>query len=296
MPQSIEQKLTASERKLTANSVTLHNDIANRNTTKPTHASYANNDKGASVKPVIIIKPKSKQTSKTTFEELSQKINRTDLNVCGTWNARDGAVVLCCQNPTETLKAKQIVVEKLGNSYDVILPKLKSPRVRITNIASDIPNDQIVNELKKHNELITGMDLKLITVILRKLHSTQSNDAVLEVNSETFNRLIEISMLNLPWRECHVIEHLHVKRCYKCCGYFHKSTECKQSQKCSRCAGSHKHSECKSKNICCTNCKDSNEKFKLNLSTTHHAWSKQCPVFLRRLASVKNKIEYNETE
>lgn len=295
LPESIEQKLTALNQKITAQNMTSSSNNS-RHTAKATHANHANTTKNASVKPAVVIKPKSKQSSTKTLEEISQKINKCDLNVCGTRSARDGAIVLRCQNSAETLKAKQIVGEKLGNDYEITLPKLKSPRVRINNIAPEIPKEQIVDELKKHNEQIANFELKLITVIPRKVRSTETNEAVLEVNSDTFNRLIEISILNLPWRECRVTEHLHVKRCYKCCGFFHKSTECKENQKCSRCAGPHKFSDCKSKSICCVNCKISNEKFKLNLDTKHHAWSKHCPVFLRRLTSVKNKIEYNESE
>lgn len=209
---------------------------------------------------------------------------------------RGGVVVLQCQNPAETLKAKQIVNGKLGTNYDVILPKVNHPRVRVSNIASDIPNESIVAELKEHNEHIKDIEMKLITVIPRKVRSTESNDAIFEVSSKSFNELMEISVLNLPWRECQVSEHLDVKRCYKCCGFFHKSTECKLNQKCSNCSGPHKHSECKSKKKCCPNCKHINEKFKLKQDTNHHAWDKNCPVFLRKLSSVKNKIECNESK
>lgn len=290
---SIESKLNDLDKKISNSTATSNTNTVNNRIAKPTYAHIVNK---ASVKPAIVIKPKSKQSSKKTFEEISEKINKNDLNVCGTRNVRDGGVVLCCENSSETLKAKKIVNEKLGTNYEVILPKIKAPRVRISNIASDIPNDSIINELKKHNDEIKDFEMRLITVISRKNRSSLSNDAIIEMNSESFNKILDIAVLKLPWRECLVFEHLHVKRCYKCCGFFHKSTECKQSQKCSRCAGSHKYSECKNKKNCCVNCKQANEKFKTNLDTNHHSWDKQCSIYKRRLASVKNKIEYNDAE
>lgn len=293
VPSSIEQKLIELDKKISANKAVTSGNTANNDIPKPAYASIAKN---GSVKPAIVIKPKTKQTSTKTFEEITGKIDKSDLNVCGTRSARDGGVVLRCENSAETLKAKQIVNEKLGSNYEVIVPKIKSPRIRITNIASDIPKESIINELKKHNEQIKNINMSLITVIQRKIRSTQTNDAVVEINSESYNKLMEIGVLKLPWRECRLFEHLHVKRCYKCCGFFHNSTECKQTQKCSQCAGSHKHSECKSKNHCCINCKHANDKYNLNLETDHHAYDKQCPVYKRRLGSVKNKIEYNDTE
>lgn len=292
LPSSIERKLNELDKKITANKVVASGNTAN-SSAKP---AYANIVKNGTVKPAIVIKPKLKQTSTKTFEEITKKIDKNDLNVCGTRSARDGGVVLRCVNSTETLKAKQMVNEKLGPNYEVIVPKMKLPRIRITNITSDIPKESIVDELKKQNELIKNMNINLITIIPRKIRSNESKDAIVEVNSESYNKLMEIGVLKLPWRECRLLEHLHVKRCYKCCGYFHKSTECKQSQKCSQCAGSHKHSECKSKTYCCINCKQANEKFNLNLGTDHHSWDKQCSIYIRRLVSVKNKIEYNDAE
>lgn len=93
------------------------------------------------------------------FDEIAEKIAKKDLNVCGTRNARGGGVVLRCENATETLRAKQNVDEELGSNYDVILPKVKSPRVRITNIAPDIPSDSIIDELKRNNDHIASMDM-----------------------------------------------------------------------------------------------------------------------------------------
>lgn len=290
---SIEQKLIALDEKITANNASNNDAFVNNRSVKP---NYANVVKNGSLKPTIVIKPKSKQTSSKTYEDITGKIEKNELNICGTRNARDGGIILRCENSAETLKAKQIVKDKLGSNYEVILPKVNLPRVRISNIDPELSNESIINELKNNNECIKEMEMKLVTVIPKKIRSVQSNDAVVEVNSESFNKLLEISVLSLPWRECPLSEHLYVKRCFKCCGFFHKSSECQQNQICSHCSGSHKHTECKNKKkMCCTNCKQANEKFKLKLDYNHHAWDKQCPIYLRRLNSVKNKIEYKES-
>lgn len=289
---SIEQKLSKLESKIDSNKAT-HTNTEEKNQHVKRNSNVA---KKGSVKPTIVIKPKTKQTCTKTLDEITNKINKSDINVCETRNARDGVVVLRCMNTTETMKAKQIVNDKLGPDYDIILPKVNLPRLRICNIAQDIVKEEIINELKKHNDQIRDMDIRLITVIPRKFRSVESNDAVIEINSENYNTLLKIGLLNLPWRECRVLEHIHVKRCYKCCGFFHKSNECTLNQKCSRCSGTHKHSECKSKKVCCVNCKLSNEKFKTNIDANHHSWDKQCPIFVRKLQSIVNKIEFNPIE
>lgn len=289
LPETIEHKLNALDKKI--NSVAVNADNSNSKVSP----SCANVSK-RSVKPAVVIKPKTKQQSAKTFDDISKNVQKNEVKVCSTKKIRDGGVVLRCENPTETMKVKQVVTEKLGDNYEVVLPKIKCPRIRITNIDKEIANDSILDELKKHNSSIDQIDMQLVTVIPRKRNSAEWNEAVFEVKADAFKQLLEIGVLSLPWQECKIYEHLHINRCYKCCGFSHKSSICKHGQKCSRCAGSHKHSECKSSQLCCVNCKFANEKYNMNLETNHHAWNKECPVYKRRLSALANKIEYSDCE
>lgn len=158
--------------------------------------------------------------------------------------------------------------------------------------------DDVIGELKNHNELLKDCEITLVTVLNRKATSRQqtSNDIVIEVNSATYNKLLDMQSLRLPWRECKIFEHIYVKRCYKCLGFSHIAKDCKHEQKCSKCGGSHKFSDCKSKKLCCANCHAANEKLKTKSDTKHHAWSNICPVYKRRIESLVKKIEFNATE
>lgn len=260
--------------------------------------SYANAVKRGPIKPAVVVKPKTQQSCAQTLDDITKNVHKADVQVCDTRNARDGGVVLRCTNSNETMKVKQIVHEKLGDGYEIVLPKVKSPRLRITNINEEISKDDVLRELKRHNSILENIEMKLITLIPRRAQNNYTyNDAVVEVNGFASQKLLKIGKLNLPWCECLVLEHVHVSRCFKCCGFFHKSTECKHSQICSHCGGSHKHSECKNKSkVCCVNCKNANGKFNANFNTKHNAWSKECPIYKRRLNSLVNKIEYNESE
>lgn len=130
--------------------------------------SYSNVVKTGNVNSVVVIKPKTKQLCTKTMEIITKNINKKDLNVCNTRNARDGGVVLCCANASETLKAKQLINEKLGADYDVVLPSIRNPRLRISNINADISNDSIIDLLKDHNQQIAEIEMKLVTIINKK--------------------------------------------------------------------------------------------------------------------------------
>ena len=64
-----------------------------------------------------------------------------------------------------------------------------------------------------------------------------------------------------------------VTQCYKCQGFNHIAKDCKNAQKCVRCAGSHKSTECPDKN------KDSLKLKCSNCNGEHVASSKECPKF-----------------
>lgn len=287
---SIEATLNELNNKMKANS---QSTDANVRSQTPSYAEIA---KRPAVKPTVVIKPKTKQNSATTLKDIENNVNKTEVKVYSTRNTREGGIVLRCENANETMKVKQIINDKLGGNYEVVLPKVKCPRLRITNIDESIPKESIIDELKKHNEQIQNIEMRLITVIPRKKKANSTNDIIIESKSESFQRLIDLGVLYLPWRECNISEHLHINRCYKCCGFFHKSTECKRTQKCSHCGGDHKYTECKSKKLCCINCKNANDKLGSKLDHNHHAWSKQCPTVKRHLSSLMKKIEYNPIE
>ena len=64
-----------------------------------------------------------------------------------------------------------------------------------------------------------------------------------------------------------------VTQCYKCQGFNHIAKDCKNGQKCLRCAGAHKSTECPDKN------KDSLKLKCSNCNGEHVASSKECPKF-----------------
>jgi hypothetical protein len=285
---SMTRQLKSLESKMNA----LETKTNNNGPTEKT--SYASAVKQSNVKPAVVIKPKNKlQASKKTREEICNKVDKSQVKVCGTHNAREGGVVLRCENAGETEKVKQLFENTMGDEYDVVLPKVRLPRLRVTNIDADIPKDDILNELKKHNSEMEQMNVKLITVIGRKHHDNEYNDIIIEINGSGYKKLKELEKLKLPWRECKILDHLYIVRCYKCCGFFHKSDQCQINQKCHKCSGPHKYSDCKSKIECCINCKLANVQYNMKLDTKHSAWSTKCPVSKRHQSKLASKLDFS---
>lgn len=116
-------------------------------TSKQTHTKAVK----TKVNPVVVVKPKEKQASKKTVEEIREKVDAKNIKVCNARSIKDGGVVLSCENSSDTMKVKKIVEESYGANYEVRLPKARKPRVRITNVTDRLDEDKLIDEIKKMN-------------------------------------------------------------------------------------------------------------------------------------------------
>lgn len=261
--------------------------------TSNTKPSYAKAVK-TKVNPVVVVKPKEKQASKKTVDDIRAKVNSASIKVCNARNIKDGGIVLSCENSNDTMKVKKIVEESYGKNYDVRLPEAKKPRVRITNVSDQIAEDQLIIEIKKMNAELKDVDMKIITVIKRQKQSYTFRDIIVEVNGCAYKKMLKMGAIFLDWRTCQITEHIHIQRCFKCCGFSHISSECKvEHQRCSKCAGTHRYENCRKKIVKCINCMQIIDKYGAEIDANHHAWSKNCKVLQRKIEALRMKIEYN---
>lgn len=249
------------------------------------------------VLPTVIVKPKSNtqsQKSDDTFQEIVNNVANIDSVIRDTRNVRGGGILLSCENANATMKVKQMIEKQMGAKYDVELPPIRNPRVKISRVEAEFSKEEIVDSIKNKNNLPNG-NIKIIKLLKRGKDGI-FNDVIAEVDGETFDRLDRMKKVCIGWRIHDVNEHLYLKRCFKCCGFAHIAKECKNHTACFKCAGEHKSNECSSNSYRCISCTTANNKFNLNLQTDHHAWSRSCTVLQKRVEKLKKRIEYNAIE
>jgi len=100
----------------------------------------------------------------------------------------------------------------------------------------------IIQSIKKSNELVKDGEIKVLHVY--DIKNTESYGAIVEVDPKTFNTLMQDGKVIIGLNNCKVTEYLNVIRCYKCCGYMHKSNVCRNKRACLRCGGEHEVREC----------------------------------------------------
>lgn len=239
----------------------------------------------------VIVKPKQKQNEQKTREDLKQ-INPADFKIKEVTGSHNGALSIRCENKSEGKKMEKTLKEQMGNKYDVQLLALRKPKVCVSDIDHNYDGETIVSKLKEQNDFIKDCEMNCVRVIENK--KKKSYNAIIEIDTVGFNRMIEAQKVSLGWNRCRVFEDINVRRCYKCLGFNHKSTNCNSNQVCAKCLGNHKREdECvRMDNEQCINCIRTNNRLSLKMDVCHNTFSRECPVFMRKLEMEKKRVGY----
>jgi hypothetical protein len=244
--------------------------------------------------PVVIIKPKEKQTSNITRNEVKQKVNPGDIPITGMKSISNGGIAIQCENQQESDQIKVMVEAKMGEKYEITTPVALKPRIKIIGL-SEKPEKEDVMVMLKQNKFIKNCDMKVVSIFEDKHSRFKYNrfNVIIEMDTENFNRVMEERRVIMKWDRCLVVEGLSITKCYNCNGFYHKSDECKSKIACPKCGEEHKEKDCKSESFACVNCKNANEKLGMKLNTNHPAWDKKCEVYKRKMDVARRRIQYS---
>lgn len=241
--------------------------------------------------PVIVIKPvKVSQTNDDTRKDLKNKLDPKIHNIRNFRNGKEGSVIVECVSSGDIDDVKSNIESGLGENYIAVIPTIPKPKVKIVGMSDEFSSDVLIELLKSQNENIIFNDIKVVTVLKNPRFKYNKFSVVLEVDVDTFKRLMKEKHVNVGWDRCPVVESVYVLRCFKCGEFGHKAKECKKDETCSKCCENHKTSDCSSNYFKCVNCLKTNSERKMNLDVEHPAYSVECPVYQKLLVNRK----YNE--
>ena len=250
--------------------------------------------KGTKKEEVLIVHPKkTTQTSDTTKKICKESLNPTELKI-GIENVRkirNGGIAITCKSK-EIQKVNAEVMSKLGRDYTTKIPELRKPRLRIFYIEEEMEDEELKKAIRNQNPDTIKEDSEIGIKINKK--SKNSYIVVIEVDAQTFTRVMEEQRLKIKWQRCQVKEYVGISRCMKCYSYDHWNEGCPNGNRCVKCGGKHMAKECKTNEVKCSNCKDANEKLQLNLDINHSVLDQECPVYQRKLRRKRMAIRYEE--
>lgn len=248
--------------------------------------------KSKSKSTIVLVKPKNGQNCDLTEKEFKQQIDPNQVQVNCIRKGPKGGLAVVCENQSESDKLEKIAIDKLGENYIIEPQKDQFVMLKIIDIGEELSEEEMISALKKQNSHITDRQIKVLKSY--KVNSSKSFSAIIEVNSETADMLLESGFVKIMFSRCRVFEYVNLRRCFKCQGYNHKASDCKNNRACKKCAGDHDLKECKSNGVQCVNCKVANEKFNLNLNVNHGVSSMKCTVFNKKIKAINGKVNFSK--
>ena len=249
------------------------------------------NKENRKTRPVIVIKPvESSQSSEQTRLFLKQKLDPKIHKIGNFRNGKNGSIIAECAIGDDVEGVKNDIASNLGDKYNAVIPIIGKPKLKIMGMSDRYSPDEFIDLLKSQNDNIGINEVKVIADFENPRFKYNKFNVIIEVDKDTYNCLMNAGKVSIGWDKCSVQEAINVLRCFKCGEFGHKSTECANTEACSKCCEKHKSSECSSTEFKCVNCLKANRDLKLNLDVKHPASSAQCPVFRRLYEKRKSNM------
>lgn len=265
--------------------------------TKTTKMSYAQTLTNNMVMPdlsknvPLIIKPKEKQSVEKTKAELNKKVDPINFKITNVENRKNGTLVIQSENVEEREKIKEAIQSEISEDYEIKVPKEINMQIVVTDLNYKYPDRELIEKLKKQNETLKNSELEVIKIFETKRYYKTTFNAKLNVDNESYPKVIAGQKLNVGWDRCRVFDGTNVMKCFKCQGYNHKAVECKNEDVCYKCHGNHKSKECTKEIVMkCVNCMKENRRLNLGLDENHATNNRECPVYQNKLNLKKRRI------
>lgn len=257
-----------------------------------TAESFTKTVKKPVIDPVVLVKPKSKQKCSATRADLNKK--QIPIEVAESVNNMpEGTIAIKCNSEEGQSKVHEKAMKELSEDYIISIPKLRNPKIRVTNMSERLRDVQLISSIKESNEFTRDSDMKVLHVYEVKYNETFG--AIVEVDVKTFDHCMKAKKIFVGRDVCNVTESVNVLRCYKCCGYNHKSNICKNQKACLRCGGQHEMKECGATKYECINCKVATQKMNININCDHPAWSRLCTVWQKNIEREKRRTKSKDS-
>lgn len=238
----------------------------------------------------VLLLPKNKeQRNSATKSDLFHNINplHENIKVSKVKNISNGGLSISCPSEDDLMKFKTLATDKLADKYDVKEAGKLHPRIKVVGITEKHEEATLVQLILSQNTQIFNKCKPPRVINVKPLKkSANVFQAVFEVDAISYHAAMNVGKLALGYDYCTVYDALEVRRCFRCCGFNHKSINCKKNLACPKCSEEHELKNCANSTVKCINCITLN-KIKPGVNVDHSAWDNNCPILKEKINKMK---------
>ena len=255
----------------------------------------------------VVFLPDNENTSMTR-QTLSQLIQpaKEGIEMTDAKSLSKGKMIIDFKDKASKNKFESLA--KATKKINIEPPWKLKPTIMLKGVRLDINKEEIPSMFATFNYPIAhyvntnNLDItKLVEVVASRKNFRNELLINYIISIDPAIRDIVINELNgkiiLDYALVHAEDMSPLRQCYRCYGFSHIASNClykPEQQVCHHCAMTHKHELCPNKKCPpqCINCKKSGVKD----SSNHNSVSKMCPVYMRMLQRVADKVNYYSHE
>nr|XP_042910466.1 uncharacterized protein LOC122271868 [Parasteatoda tepidariorum] len=240
----------------------------------------------------LLMYPKDENgASDDTRSQVTNSIDpiKLKLGVRGINRIRKGGIVVQLTNEEEIQKLKlEIEKSNIGDKFACARPRTLNPKIWLYDVPEDVNKENLIDKIRDQNPPLKNSVMKMCF----PLRAKEGSHWVIEVDPDTFHKIIYLEKINIGWNRIRTKEFLRVTQCFKCYRFGHVARYCKDKSVCANCT-EHDHTmeNCKNKSIC-INCKTTREDHNLKLNINHDATNRNCETYKWEMERLVKKIYY----
>lgn len=238
----------------------------------------------------VIVKGKEGEQPGLVKELVEKTVGKeTNIRVRALRETKDGGIAI--ETVSEEERKMLMRNEEFKNrGMSISEAKRVAPRMIIYDIPQEWNDDYVIQELWRRNlhEAIAWEEMLGRSKVVMRNGKRNGNtvNLVIECPYAMRERMLRMGRVFVDTCSFRINIFEKVFRCYKCYGFGHRASECKEEELCRRCGEpGHKGDACR-KSETCRNCR------KRSNRDDHSIFSPDCPEYRWRLDMMRTRIDY----